>query len=218
MNSGKFVSVELGSTQKSPARTPTKTYFPLETPAVPAEESPRSAATASNNPPETNQVTDKTPREVVQSNEVDGSTNADGITQEVLNVYETSLSTGVLAIQETTFEERRDTAGNTEGDVNPLFPDLSSMAVNDTFNQDISAAANALNSCATTSSPFFSFLRRDSNVEENVGNPQVAEAKFSTEAPMLGTPIGSPVASRGARLRWKKKRPKWSLPGGRYKR
>ena len=62
MNSGKFVSVELGSTQKSAAKTPTKTYIPLETPAVTAGQSPKSAATASNNPPETNQVTAKTQR------------------------------------------------------------------------------------------------------------------------------------------------------------
>ena len=75
------------------------------------------------------------------------------------------------------------------------------MAVNDTFIQDISAAANALNSCATTSSPFSSFLRRDCNVEENIGNPQDAETKSSTETPMLETPIGSPITSRGPRLR-----------------
>ena len=71
------------------------------------------------------------------------------------------------------------------------------MAVNDTLIQDISAAANALNSCATTSSPFSSFLRRDSNAEENVGNSQVVEAISSTEAPMLETPVGSPKPSRG---------------------
>ena len=72
------------------------------------------------------------------------------------------------------------------------------MAVNDTFVQDISAAANALNSCATTSLPFSSFLRRDSNVEGNVGNPQAAETKSPTEAPLLETLIGSPITSRGA--------------------
>ena len=104
---GKFVSVELGSTQKSPARTPTKIYIPLEAPAVTAEESPRTAALASNKPPEASQVTDKNPHETTQLNEGVGSTNADGITQEVANVHETSLSPGVLTIQETTFEESR---------------------------------------------------------------------------------------------------------------
>ena len=126
-----------------------------------------------------------------------GSTNADGITQELLNVHETSLSPGELTIQEATFEGSKDTVGNSEGDVNPLLLELSSMGVNDTIIQDISAAANAPNSCATTSSPFSSFLRRDSNTEEHAGNPQVVGTKSPTETPMLGTPIDSPIDTRG---------------------
>ena len=113
-------------------------------------------------------------------------------------MHETSLSPGVLTIQKTTFEESRVTAGNSECDVNPLLPDLSSMAVNNTFIQDISAAANAPNSCATTSSSFSSFLRLDSNVEENVVNPQAVGTKSRTEDPMLETLLGSPMTSSGA--------------------
>ena len=153
-----FVSVDFGSTQKSPARSPTKVYIPLEVAAIESENPPQPVqSTSENTPVLTSQTTAESPR-LDELPEQPTTRNDDGIEQVIVDNLDASLSPKVLVIQETTETEKGGAPQDPACDVSQLLSNLSSMAVNDPFLQDVTGAAEALNSYHTTSPRFSSFL------------------------------------------------------------
>ena len=155
-----FVSVEFGSTQKSPARSPTKVYIPLKVAAIESEIPPQPVQSTSENTPVLTSQSPADPPGFAQPLEQSTTRNDDGIEQVIVDNLDASLSSKVLVTQETTETDKGDSPQNPACDVSPLLSNLSSMAVNDPFLQDVTEAAEALNSYQTTSPRFSSFLKR----------------------------------------------------------
>ena len=168
-----FVSVEFGSTQKSPARSPTKVYIPLEVAAIESENPPQPVQSTSENTPVLTSQSAADPPGFVQPLEQSTTRNDDGIEQVIVDNLDASLSPKVLVIQETTETDKGDSPQNPACDVSPLLPNLSSMAVNDPFLQDVTEAAEALNSYQTTSPRFSSFLKRAEETDHAPGTSQM---------------------------------------------
>ena len=106
-----FVLVELGSSQKSPARSPTRTYIPLQVAELPVA-GPSSPVQPSNSTP-------------TKAN--------DGIEQVLADGLNNSFSPGQLVIHD---PEKSDRAENEEPEpsvieISPALPDLSLMSVSD---------------------------------------------------------------------------------------
>ena len=112
------------------------------------------------------------PPEFDQPPEQPTTRNDDGIEQVIVDNLDASLSPKVLVIQETTETDKGGTPQDPACDVSPLLSNLSSMAVNDPFLQDVTEAAEALNSYQTTSPRFSSFLKR---VEETDHAPVTSQ-------------------------------------------
>ena len=104
----RFVSVELGSTQKSPARSPTKVYIPLKVAAIESENSPQQVQSTSENTPVLTSQSTAGPHGFTQPLEQSTTRNDDGIEQVIVENLDASLSPKVLVIQETTETDKGD--------------------------------------------------------------------------------------------------------------
>ena len=141
------------------------------------------------------QITTQNPPVSAQSIEESATQNVDGKEQVMADVLGTSLFPRVLLIRETAKENKEGTLQNSECDISPLLPNLSSMAVNDTFLQDVSKAAETLNSCWTTSRRFYSFLHRSEETDRRAEIPQVIGRETPLDESTPENPPGDPSTS-----------------------
>ena len=156
-----FVLVELGSSQKSPARSPTRTYLPLQVAELPFD-GPSSPVQPSNSTP-------------TKAN--------DGIEQVLADGLNTSFSPGQLVIHD---PEKSDRAENEEAEpsvieISPALPDLSLMCVSDP--KIMGNPENAVTPPVSQSnSPrFTASLSRSENAPDSTGPPEVASGENPPE-------------------------------------
>ena len=156
-----FVLVELGSSQKSPARSPTRTYIPLQVAELPVA-GPSSPVQPSNSTP-------------TKAN--------DGIEQVLADGLNTSFSPGQLVIHD---PEKSDRAENEEAEpsvieISPALPDLSLMSVSDP--KIMGNPENTVTPPVSQSnSPrFTAFLTRSETAPDPTGPPEVVSGENPPE-------------------------------------
>ena len=148
-------------------------YIPLEVAAVESENPLQIIQSTSGNIATSIPKTVVNPPDPVRPIEESATRNDDGIEQVVADVLNTSLSPKVLVIQKATETNKRDSPQSPDCNVSPLLHNLFSMAVDDAFMEDVTKAADALNSCQTTSPRFSSFLHRTEEPEHTTEAPQM---------------------------------------------
>ena len=112
-----FVLVELGSTQKSPARSSTEIYIPLEVAAVETKNYPQRIQFTSENPLNLIKSTTENPPVSARAIEDSATRNDDGIEQVIADDVDTSLYPRVLVCQKMADTNKGDTPQIPECDV-----------------------------------------------------------------------------------------------------
>ena len=164
-------------------------YFPLEVAAVESENPPQLIQSPSGNIATSIPETVVNPPDPARPNEESATRNDDGIEQVVADDLNTSLSPNVLVIQEATETNKGDSPQSPDCNGSPLLHNLSSMAVDDAFMEEVTPAAEALNSCQISSPRFSFFLHRTEETELTTEAPQM----IGLETPLHETTPGNPL-------------------------
>ena len=156
-----LVLVELGSSLKSPARSPTRTYIPLQVAELPVAGPSSPVQPCNSTPPKT----------------------SDGIEQVLADELNTSFSPGQLVIHD---PEKSDRADNEEAEpsvieISPALPDLSLMSVSDPKTMGNPENTVTPPVSQSNSPRFTAFLLRSEDASDPTGPPEVVSGEIPPE-------------------------------------